>query len=196
MRRQVTDFKYAPTSVDLARPRPANAAAYQEHYGCPVHFGSRRNILASALTWLDHPLPMANAMAYRLSRQMLVRELERADIPSALGLAVQRAILRALPLAVAPADMARSLNLGERSLRRKLAQEGLGFRALLDEARKARAKELMAGNGQSLIDIAMQTGFSDVRAYSRAFKRWTGKSPSAIHSAVQPLGGAANEGWR
>ena len=186
LRRQVTGKHYAPTTVELTRPRPLNAAAYEQHFACPVYFGRSRNVLASAVSWLDHPLPQANAMAYPLSHQLLVSEFERAAAPSPLGLAVERAIRRALPRALAPADLARSLNLGERSLRRKLAQEGLSFRALLDMAHKARALELMAGTGRSLTEIAMLTGFSDVRAFSRAFKRWTGRPPSALQAAVQP----------
>jgi len=186
MRRQVSESHYAPTIVQLARPRPADTAAYESYFACPVHFGCSRNSLASDLAWLDYPLPMANVMAYRLSRQLLEREFERATHPSALGMAVERAIRRALPMAAAPGDIAKALNLSERSLRRKLAQEGLSFRALLDDARRSRALELMAAAGLSLNDLALQTGFSDVRAYSRAFKRWAGKSPSTLRSAVQP----------
>jgi len=191
LRRQVSEANYAPSFVELMRPRPANAAAYQAHFSCPVHFGCRRNVLATELAWLAHPLPMANAMAYRLSLQLLAREpgqgADEAGSPSALGLAVERAIRRALPLAVAPADMARSLNVAERTLRRKLAQEGLSYRGLLDAARKALAMELLASARRPILEIAQQTGFSDARAFSRAFKRWTGKPPSALLAAVPAL---------
>lgn len=186
MRRQVTEGHYAPTTVELMRPRPPNAAAYERHFACPVHFGCRHNVLTSDLTWLECPLPMANAMAYRLSLESLQRESERTCNLSSLGMAVERSIRRTLSSPAAPADMASSLNLSERSLRRKLAQEGLSFRGLLDEARKAMALERMACARWSLTDIASQTGFSDVRAFSRAFKRWTGKSPSALKAVAQP----------
>jgi AraC-like DNA-binding protein len=89
-----------------------------------------------------------------------------------------------LPLIVSPADLARSLNMGERNLRRKLSEQGLSFRSLVDESRKARALELMAGSRRSITEIALLTGFSDVRAFSRAFKRWVGKPPSAALTAV------------
>ncbi|MBK1715478.1 hypothetical protein CKO43_22245 [Rubrivivax gelatinosus] len=184
LRRQVTESNYAPVSVELVRARPANAAAYERHFACPVRFGCSRNVLTSQLSGFDFALPMANTMAYRLSRQLLERELERTGSPSVLGLAVERAIRRALPLTAAPADLASALNLSERSLRRKLAQEGLSIRSLLDQARKARALELMSGARRSLTEVALQTGFSDVRAFSRAFKRWTGKPPSTLRGAA------------
>ena len=186
LRRQVSRTHYAPSSVELVRSCPPNAAVYEQHFACPVHFGRSQNVLATDLAGLDRPLPMANVMAYRLSRQLLDREMERNGAPSALGFAVERAIRRALPLVLAPADLAHSLNVGERSLRRKLAQEGLSFRGLLDEARKARALERMTGARRTITDVAMHTGFSDVRAFSRAFKRWTGKSPSALLVAIPP----------
>ncbi len=86
MRRQVTEAHYAPTAVELVRARPANATAYERHFGCPVHFGCSRNGLVTDLAWLDYPLPMANAMAYRLSLQLVERELERAGVPSTLAI--------------------------------------------------------------------------------------------------------------
>jgi AraC-like DNA-binding protein len=181
MRRQVTESHYAPTSLDLVRPRPANAAVYEQFFACPIRFGCERNVLASDLAWLALALPMANTMAYRLSLQLLEREVDRPRTASLLRLAVERAISRALTLDVTLAGLASSLNLSERSLRRRLAQEGLSFRSMLDEARKARVLALINREGRSLAHIALQTGFSDVRAFSRAVKRWTGHPPSALH---------------
>ena len=189
MRRHVTESHYAPARIDLVRQRPDNAAAYEKQFACPVRFGCERNELVSELRWLDCPLPMANAMAYRLSRQWLEREFARSDTASELGLAVERAIRRALPSTVSPADLAKSLSMSERGLRRKLVQEGLGFRNLLDKVRKARALQLTLGATSSLLDIAVQTGFSDTRAFSRAFKRWTGESPSTFRASTQPPSG-------
>ena len=186
MYRQVTETHCSPTTVELACPCPANAVDYERYFACPVHFGRGRNVMTMDQALFDHPLPMANVRAYRLSRQLLDGEFERAGNSSALGLAVERIIRRALPLAVAPADLANSLNLSERSLRRKLAQEGLSFRGLLDGARKERALELMTGARRSIAAIAVQTGFSDVRAFSRAFKRWTDKQPLVQDTKAYP----------
>ncbi|MBT9491903.1 MAG: AraC family transcriptional regulator ligand-binding domain-containing protein [Paucibacter sp.] len=193
IRRQLTQTHFAPMRVELVRPRPTNAEDYEQHFACTVQFGRSRNLLATHAADLAYPLPLANAMAYRLARQLLERDMERVISPSALGMAIERSIQRALPLIATPAELAISLNLSERSLRRKLAQEGLGFRGLLDEARKARALELMAGARRSISDIATQTGFSDVRAFSRAFRRWTGEAPSALQAAVRSAKDSAND---
>jgi AraC-like DNA-binding protein len=93
-----------------------------------------------------------------------------------------------LPHVPAPSDVADSLNLSERTLRRKLAQEGLTYRTLLDDGRKARALELMMIGRQSIAEVTTETGFSDTRSFSRAFKRWTGLAPSKVLKGV-PLAG-------
>lgn len=186
--RQITGADYAPAEVQLVRPRPANAAAYEAHFGCPVRFGCARNLLASDASWLDRPLPMASAMSSRLASQLLDGEAGSTLALSSVGLAAERLIRRSLPRLVAPADVAAALFVSERSLRRKLALDGLSFRALLDDGRKAMALELMLCGLQSVQQVATATGFADVGTFRRAFKRWVGVTPATMHAgAVRAL---------
>lgn len=77
----------------------------------------------------------------------------------------------------APATVAAELKLSERSLRRRLTEEGTSFRDLLQDARKERAQTILSKPGMSLSVAAEQLGYSDTAAFSRAFKEWTGMSP-------------------
>ena len=70
------------------------------------------------------------------------------------------------------------MKLSERTLRRKLSDEGTSIRALVAEARQRRASELLGSTSASLDAIAYELGFSSVGAFCRAFKRWTGSSPT------------------
>jgi AraC-like DNA-binding protein len=180
VRRQVASEDYSPTVVEFVRKRPANASAYARYFRGTVHFGCLRNRLVSDLTWLDFALPMANAMSYRLSVQLLEREAEHAGSMSAIGQAVERAIRRALPMMAGPAEVAASLNLSVRTLRRKLADEGISYSGLVDAGRRARALELMVNGRRSFAEVAAETGFADARSFRRAFKRWTGVAPSEL----------------
>ena len=180
VRRQVASEDYSPTMVEFVRKRPANASAYERYFRGAVLFGCLRNRLVSELAWLDFALPMANAMSYRLSVQLLEREAEQAGGMSANGQAVERAIRRALPMMAGPADVAASLNLSVRTLRRKLADEGISYRGLVDAGRRSRALELLVNGRRSFAEVAAETGFSDVRSFRRAFKRWTGITPSDL----------------
>jgi len=189
--RMVTEADYAPVEVQLVRPRPADAGAYEAHFRCPVRFGRAHNLLASDVSWLDRPLPMASAMSFRLASQLLDGEAGPTPALSSVGLAAERMIRRSLPRLAAPADVAASLFVSERSLRRKLALDGLNFRTLLDEGRKAMALELMLCGLQSVLQVATATGFADLGTFRRAFKRWVGVTPAAMHAgAVRALAAA------
>ena len=74
--------------------------------------------------------------------------------------------------------VARGLGMSCRSLRRHLLATGVQFGDLLDEALANHAKELLADSEVSIQETAFALGFTTPSAFSRAFKRWTGKAPS------------------
>ena len=76
------------------------------------------------------------------------------------------------------AGVARALGVSRQTLYRRLKAEGTTFEKLLDGLRHRLASRLL-GEGMAVKDIAYRLGFSDPAAFSRAFKRWTGASPSA-----------------
>jgi AraC-like DNA-binding protein len=76
------------------------------------------------------------------------------------------------------AGMAKRLGLSVRSLRRRLAEEGASYPGLIEEEQAARAKRLLDASGRSIHEVAYEMGFSDASAFHRAFKRWTGMTPS------------------
>lgn len=71
-----------------------------------------------------------------------------------------------------------SLGLGQRSLQRRLAQEGTTYRALVDLARHRRADGLLRESPLSVTQIALDLGYEDPAHFTRAFQRWAGTSPS------------------
>jgi len=74
-------------------------------------------------------------------------------------------------------SVARRLGVGGRALRRQLEEERLSLRAIVASAQRARATELLA-EGASVKEVAFELGFSEPSAFSRAYKRWTGRAPS------------------
>jgi len=113
---------------------------------------------AEALCEAAAPLTAAGAVAARLEGAL--RD-GRGEVP-ALG------------------AVARALGSSERTLRRRLVEEGTSWRALLDEARKRRAQELMAAPRASVIDAALALGFSDGTAFTHACRRWFACPPRAL----------------
>ena len=76
-----------------------------------------------------------------------------------------------------PDQIAKQLGISARTLRRQLAHAGTSVRVVVDEVRRGRADELLARGG-SVKEVAFALGFSEPSAFSRAYKRWTGKAPS------------------
>lgn len=180
LRRQVTGTPYKPTLVELVRQAPTNREAVVGFFGCPVRFGCARNVLSTSSKQLLTALPWANNMAYSLSLRLLQRESEQLNRMSALGHSVERAVRGRLPLIATLAEVAAALHVSERTLRRQLADSGLSFRSLLDDSRKSRALELMAGGHRSIAQVAEAVGFAHTRAFARAFLRWTEQTPTAF----------------
>ncbi|MDF5829908.1 AraC family transcriptional regulator ligand-binding domain-containing protein [Pseudomonas aeruginosa] len=73
-------------------------------------------------------------------------------------------------------------------LRRRLAEHGLTFEALLEQVRRGRAMSLLGNPGMSIERITEEVGYRDIRSFRRAFKRWTGVSPATFRSeGTSPL---------
>ena len=189
LRRVLLGRHYAPTLVEFMHPCPGgNLRAFEDFFGCIVRFDAMRNQLISAPHWLDLPLSTASATSYQFACQLMQKEADQAGATAAITLAVERLINKGLPNPPDPTQVANSLNMSERTLRRKLAELGMTYQAMVDDARKSRAIELVLSSRLSLRELATEAGFSDVRSFRRAFERWTGRSVSVARSEAVPTG--------
>lgn len=121
---------------------------------------------------------------------LLFNEIARAarkEIPagrSSLRRDVERHLEPLLASGSARIDrVARAMGCSRQTLYRRLKAEGVTFEQVLDGLRHRRALKLVRGQGLSVKDAAYRLGFSDPAAFSRAFKRWTGKSPRDLRGA-------------
>ena len=74
--------------------------------------------------------------------------------------------------------IARALGTSERTLQRHLACQGCSFRDAVEEVRARLARGYLDNASTSLGDIALRLGYAEVSAFLRAFKRWTGMTPT------------------
>lgn len=146
-------------------------------------FGARLDTLSFDRQWLNLRLPQANpvtvAMCERACEELMERRRTRLGTGECL-----RQYLGAAPLGLPPdlTQASRALGLSERTLKRRLHDEGLSFRALLAQVRGSQARALMADDTLSLTQIAERMGFSDLSSFSQAYKRWFGVAPSVNRS--------------
>ena len=171
--------------VTVAAPPPANWEALRKQFPCDVQFD------APQTQWRFRPgasrrsLPLADrdlAVLYNARCDGMLNRA-RADTPlsqrltNLLNLGGQR-------LASA-GEAAERLALSERTLHRRLAEEGTRFSALLDSARYARARSLLADRQMTIEAIAMALGFAEASSFSRAFKRWSGVGALEFRRGLQ-----------
>lgn len=79
-------------------------------------------------------------------------------------------------------EIAAGLNLGARSLQRKLKEEGTGYQQIADEVRRALAEQYLSSGCYPVKEISGLLGYNEVSAFTRAFKKWTGNTPSAYRA--------------
>ena len=176
---------FNPRAVALARPRPTgHEAEYEAFFGCPVTFDAPVTTITMDESMLAEKLPSANPQLTRLYEQLTVdylNKIDRADFPGR----VHRELVRLLPTGVSGKEqVAQALNMSTRTLYNKLEGAGTTFRELLDETRQNLAEEYIRQD-LPIYEIAYLIGFSDTANFSRAFKKWTGKSPMEFRETMQ-----------
>ncbi len=119
--------------------------------------------------------PLANQIAIKQCEAELSAQVERRSIARQVRDILSHAEQHYLSIEHVAARLHRS----DRTLKRQLAAEGTSFSSLVDEVRYRYATSLLSRTDYSLEQIADALGYSDVANFSRAFKRWSGRSPSS-----------------
>jgi len=176
----------APVVVEYTFAEPANAHVYEETFGCPVKFSMPHNVMEFSDTDLVMALP-ANPPLVPGSGERVLASLARAEPPT-FSAKVQGLLASLLPKGPPHRDdVAAQLMMSERTLQRRLAEEGTSFTNLVDDTRRELARQSLSCGELSLKMLSFQLGFSEPSAFYRACKRWFGMAPSDIvHMAHQP----------
>ena len=175
-----------PRRVALQRAAPAEPGPYPALFGCPVRFGADANRLSIGLAEADHPLPTGNRDLAAMHDRALVEQLARLDKKDVMARCRASLLERMTSGDLSEDNLARDLNMSRRSLQRRLAEAEATYQSLVDETRRDMALRYLEDPGKSATDIAFLLGYSQQSAFTRAFRRWTGKSPSAYRSSKAP----------
>ncbi len=178
--RQVLGSNFQAARILLALPRPQDAYEYELALGCRVSFGARTSMLCLPLP----PMEIAAAEPSVVERMRELLHASNAQPGFEHGAAVMQIIRRCQDSAPPLAQIAAELNISERTLRRKLREEGLTYRGLINEHRRQRTIALLVQSSTPMAEIASQTGYSSPRSLRRAVTRWTGSGPSSVRRNV------------
>ena len=174
---------FNPLRVEIAQAdSPGTKQAYENFFRCPVSFAHTEMALYFDTASLEQELPTASMELAQLSDQVVkdyLAKMDRDDIVSRVG---------SLLVANLPAgeydkeDAARALHMSPRTLQNKLQKAGTTWRELIDRTRYELAVSYLESGRYSLADITYMLGFNDTSSFSRAFKRWSGKSPGELRN--------------
>ncbi|MFB8395240.1 AraC family transcriptional regulator [Streptomyces yangpuensis] len=180
--RWIVGDDWTPLTVSFAHARAGAAEPYARVFGCAVAFDAADNAITVADEDLDRRRPVHDPVLNALHRAYADRLLARLSAAGTVAGGVRRWLDRATLEDASPEGPAQQLNLSVRSLRRALHTEGTSWRALLDAARRARARRLLETTDLPLDRIAPLVGLSGATALVRAFTRWEGLPPGAYRS--------------
>jgi AraC-like DNA-binding protein len=183
--RVLTGLNLVPQHFSIAHHRSGGTSEMARFVGTKVEFGADTDEFA--LNVSARELPLIHSDSYL--NDLLLKNCEaavadrRSDL-SQLRTRVENAISSLLPHGrVILGDVARSLGMSERTLARKLSEEGLNFTEILQQLRRDLAGRYLDDRKLHVSKIAWLLGFHEVSAFTHAFKRWTGKTPSQMRTA-------------
>ncbi|MGE0158300.1 MAG: AraC family transcriptional regulator [Gemmatimonadales bacterium] len=169
------------------RTPPADQRAEFERVfaGVPLRFGAPEDRFYLPATHLAVPVLSANPALLRAFEQHAEASLASLGKNGTKSHQVAQVLARRIKGTVPPlADIARELAMSDRNLQRALKSEGTSFQKLLDEVRRDLAVRHLSNPSTSTGQVGFLLGFSEPSAFHRAFRRWTGKPPSAYRRAA------------
>ncbi len=179
--REVSTAPVAPLEVCFRHPVPESADAHERHFGCPVRFGTDRDAMLFRSDELVAPNVLGDRSISRFFDSHLDQALAAVADEPGLDRRVRTQVARALSQGVPTlSDVAGRLGMSGRTLQRRLSDAGHTYQALVDEARRQLAQQLLRETRYPLAEVAFLAGFSEQSAFTRAFKRWSGQTPRSF----------------
>lgn len=163
--------------ADVAMTAPAYASR-PPIAGSQVRFDQPVTRLVFDASRLMVPYTLCDPVALRFATEECARTLDTLDGTPRTVLRVRGLLNRARSQVPSVAEVAATLGTSARTLKRQLAGEGTSFSTLVEEELRERAFLLLRSNSLSTKDVAASLGYSNVSNFTRAFVRWTGRTPT------------------
>jgi AraC-like DNA-binding protein len=172
-----TEFSYA---------EPAHSAEYRLMYCADLHFNRAHTLLAFEASYLDLPVVQNERSAKEFLRTAPESILLKYKNGSSLSARVRRRLRQFLPGTVPDFEqLADEMSITPATMRRRLHEEGESYQSIKDQLRRDLAISYLSHSKRSVMDIALELGFSERSAFHRAFRKWTGASPGEFRRSSQ-----------
>jgi AraC-like DNA-binding protein len=183
--RVATRTRWSPAEVRFAHRAPRDSRDHERFFGAPLRFATGENALVLPAALLDLPCRRTDPSLLSLLDRYAA---DRLSVPQTATLAdrARAALSEELQAGnVTAQGVAARLRVSIRTLHRSLAAEGTSYRRLLDQLRLDIAERHLIDDRMSVAEVAFLVGFSEISAFHRAFKRWTGRTPVTFRAEAR-----------
>jgi AraC-like DNA-binding protein len=163
--------------MDLAFPEPPYFRRFA-HALPPARFGAPDNQLAGPTTGFASPLTLADPAAVRLMRDQCDRLSQSLGLDGRVAPRVRRVLAARDGVLRTLEEVARDVGMSERTLRRRLAEEGLTYALLVNDQRKEGSLAMLRSRELTIDNVASRLGYANAANFTRAFRQWTGMTPT------------------
>lgn len=179
MTRVLSSRPFSPRRVWFAHAAPEDTRPLEEFFGCrSLEFDRGECGMLFDVGVLDWPLVSSDPELNALLEQQAKKEAQERPAPDDFIGRVREAVRRAMATGAPGIErVAPLLRMSDRTLQRRLEEQGTSFKALVDDVRKAAARMYLDDKRMALSEVAFRLGYSELRSFSRAFRRWMGVTP-------------------
>jgi AraC-like DNA-binding protein len=174
---------FTPRGVFFAHADHPSAEPMKQWFKCPLFFNASQNEIQIDETDLSRPIVGADPTLLPMIETLIADSISTNSARSSWREQVRGMFRQHL---TEPGhlqkNIAAALHMTPRTLQRNLKTEGTSFHEELETFRKARILTLLASSQKSINEVAADLGYVDLRAFRRACRRWTGKSPQELRA--------------
>ena len=171
------------TKLRCNYPAPPHAGRYSTIFQCPIEFDAPTTQLFFDAAILDQPLPQSSPQSAALYKK-LCEEKSIVRNQGDIAWRLWQVIVDDPANPPSLLQAAKMLNCSNRTLSRKLLAQEWQYQQLIDQVREIHARRYLSDPTLSITRVGQQLGYADSSGFHRAFKKWTGISPSAFRKAL------------
>jgi AraC-like DNA-binding protein len=182
----LTGTPLVPDVARLSYPQPQDSSLHYKLFGHAVYFETKENsftfLNSSAL---DKKVLQADQVMHNIMKQRVIALHNQLKNDRPVSQSIVAKLIKNIPLGrVTLSDMATDLDMSERTLRRRLQEEGSNYQKLLTDLRHDIACNYLRDPGLSILDIALLLGYTEHSSFTAAFKSWQGEPPILYRDRV------------
>jgi len=183
--RRGTKTELTPKRIELKRPEERHNGL-SEYFGCPIKYRSRRDAVVLRSSDLELPFVAHNEELLQMLAPQLENQLKAGQTKQSIGDQVKWVLKRLLSGSRPDVVMvAKELGMSDRTLQRRITEEGTTFRQLLRDTRRELVREYLADDSNEVAEVAFLVGYDNANSFYRAFRSWEGRTPAEWRSATR-----------